>query len=162
MKKIFLLIAPFLFFAGCAVSADSIKNKQFTSQQINLIMSDSSDSVMRVLSVYNRQDSIMLRTKCEDVIPDSTDPVLKQIINRMYATVNDSATAGVGIAASQVGILKNIIWVQRYDKPGEPFEVYLNPKITKYSNQKLKWVEGCLFSPGNEGYNQNTLIHYIA
>jgi len=28
------------------------------------------------------------------------------------------------------------------------FEVYFNPKITKYSEQKLKWVEGCLSVPG--------------
>jgi peptide deformylase len=148
MKKIFILFVPLLFLAGCAVSADIGKNNQFTSEQSRLVMSGSPGTPMRVLSIYNKQDSLLLRTKCEDVIPDTTDPVLQNLINRMYATVNDSMTAGVGIAAPQVGILKNIIWVQRYDKPGEPFEVYLNPEIKKYSDQKLKWVEGCLSIPG--------------
>lgn len=151
MKKIlilFLLFTSFILFKGCSASADISKLSQFSAQQTNLIISGSSDTPMRVLSIYNKLDSLLLRTKCEDVIPDTTDPILKNLINRMYATVNDSMTAGVGIAAPQVGILKNIIWVQRYDKQGEPFEVYLNPKIKKYSDQKLKWVEGCLSIPG--------------
>jgi peptide deformylase len=66
----------------------------------------------------------------------------------MYATVNDRITKGVGIAAPQVGILKNIIWVQRYDKPNAPFEVYLNPKIIQYTIKKINWLEGCLSIPG--------------
>ncbi|MCL4118061.1 UNVERIFIED_CONTAM: hypothetical protein GTU68_038555 [Idotea baltica] len=54
---------------------------------------------------------------------------------------------GVGIAAPQVGVLKNIIWVQRFDKDNFPFEVYLNPKITTYSNEKQTVKEGCLSIP---------------
>ncbi|SFZ90997.1 peptide deformylase [Flaviramulus basaltis] len=54
---------------------------------------------------------------------------------------------GVGIAAPQVGVLKSIIWVQRFDKETFPFEVYLNPKITQYSNKKQTVREGCLSIP---------------
>ncbi len=54
---------------------------------------------------------------------------------------------GVGIAAPQVGILKNIIWVQRFDKSGMPFEVYLNPVIANYSDEKQVELEGCLSIP---------------
>jgi len=54
---------------------------------------------------------------------------------------------GVGIAAPQVGILKQIIWVQRFDKEGFPFEVYLNPKIINYSAEKQDCKEGCLSIP---------------
>jgi len=54
---------------------------------------------------------------------------------------------GVGIAAPQVGILKNIIWVQRFDKVNFPFEVYLNPKIVSYSEEKQTLNEGCLSIP---------------
>lgn len=54
---------------------------------------------------------------------------------------------GVGIAAPQVGVLKNIIWVQRFDKEAFPFEVYLNPKITAYSSKKQTVKEGCLSIP---------------
>ena len=54
---------------------------------------------------------------------------------------------GVGIAAPQVGVLKNIIWVQRFDKTDFPFEIYLNPKITSYSEKKQTVTEGCLSIP---------------
>ena len=54
---------------------------------------------------------------------------------------------GVGIAAPQVGILKNIIWVQRFDKEDAPFEVYLNPRILKYSEKTQTVREGCLSIP---------------
>ena len=54
---------------------------------------------------------------------------------------------GVGIAAPQVGVLKNIIWVQRFDKLNYPFEVYINPTITYYSEEKQPCREGCLSIP---------------
>ena len=41
-------------------------------------------------------------------------------------------------------MLKKIIWVQRFDKEGFPFEVYLNPKIVKYTDKKQDCMEGCL------------------
>jgi len=66
----------------------------------------------------------------------------------MLATVNDPGNPGVGIAAPQVGISKQLIAVQRFDKDGEPFEFYVNPVIEKYSpTQKWGW-EGCLSVPG--------------
>jgi peptide deformylase len=147
MKYLFILFT-LLFITGCAGIQKITKDRQFSSGQSELIMSAGSTTSMRVLSIFNKRDSIMLRTKCEDVVPDSADAVLQNLIKRMYTTVNDSLTKGVGIAAPQVGILKNIIWVQRYDKPSNPFEVYLNPKIIQYTKKKLNWVEGCLSVPG--------------
>lgn len=148
MKHLFILSITLLFIAGCAGSKQINREGQFTSVQAELVMSANTSTPMRVLSVYNKQDSLLLRTKCENVTPDSNDIILNNLIRRMYTTVNDSLTAGVGIAAPQVGILKNIIWVQRYDKTGYPFEVYLNPKIKQYTKKKLNWVEGCLSVPG--------------
>ena len=147
MKYLFILFT-ILFIAGCAGTKQITKEGQFSSEQAALIMSADSTTPMRVLSVYNRKDSLSLRTQCKDIVPDSNDAILQKLIKRMYTTVNDSLTKGVGIAATQVGILKNIIWVQRYDKPGNPFEVYLNPKIMQYTKKKLSWVEGCLSVPG--------------
>ncbi|MCK9211494.1 MAG: peptide deformylase [Candidatus Latescibacterota bacterium] len=148
MKHLFILSITLLFIAGCAGTKQINKEGQFTSAQTELIMTADSSAPMRVLSVYNKQDSLLLRSKSVDVIPDSNDIILNNLIRRMYTTVNDSLTEGVGIAAPQVGILKNIIWVQRYDKTGYPFEVYLNPKIKQYTKKKLNWVEGCLSVPG--------------
>ena len=54
----------------------------------------------------------------------------------------------MGIAAPQVGISKQLIAVQRFDKDGNPFEFYVNPTIENYS-QDMKWGwEGCLSVPG--------------
>ena len=53
------------------------------------------------------------------------------------------------------GILKNIIWVQRFDKEKFPFEVYLNPKILQYSKKKQPCPEGCLSIPDKRGTTQN-------
>lgn len=64
--------------------------------------------------------------------------------NRMLKSVLDSNHRGVGIAAPQVGINRNLIWVQRFDKPGQPFEFFINPKITWHSALLIKGPEGDL------------------
>ena len=51
----------------------------------------------------------------------------------------------------QVGILRRMIAVQRFDKPGEPFEFYLNPEIVESSAETAPGREGCLSIPGLAG-----------
>lgn len=68
----------------------------------------------------------------------------------MFATVRDPNHPGVGIAAPQIGINKNLIWVQRFDKPDQPFEFYVNPKILWRSKLKRKGAEGCLSIPNRK------------
>lgn len=125
------------------------KNKQqnFTPSEIELILADSANKPMRVLQITNAKDSIILRSKSKIVIVNSDDTVLQHFIKRLYSTVTTPPTQGVGIAAPQVGILRNIIWVQRFDKEGNPFEVYFNPRIDKYSELKQTVLEGCLSVP---------------
>lgn len=152
IRKIYYTVFVIFLFYGCSGFDSSHKlstrSKNFSKEEISLIFSGESNQSMRVLSIYNQSDSILLRTKCADVIVDSEDKTLMHLVDRMYATVTDSLNDGVGIAAPQIGILKNIIWVQRYDKDGNPFEVYFNPKIKKYTKRKLNWLEGCLSIPG--------------
>lgn len=119
----------------------------FTAAQRSMIMDASGDVPMRVYKIDNYSDSILLRTPSARVEPDLSDAVLSRFIDRLYATVRDSMSMGVGIAAPQVGILKRVIWVQRFDKEGYPFEVYLNPTITEYSDKTQQCREGCLSIP---------------
>ncbi|WP_318542903.1 peptide deformylase [Marixanthotalea marina] len=121
--------------------------KSFSAEQINLITSADSLTLMRVFKITNKQDSILLRSKSQYIKPDINNVALKTFVKRLYKTVTDSVSLGVGIAAPQVGILKNIIWVQRFDKEDFPFEVYLNPKIIEYSEEKQVQREGCLSIP---------------
>ena len=130
-----------------SISSLSKSNLNFNKEEIELVMAADSSSAMRVWKIDNFSDSLLLRQNCSDVIFSSSDLVLESFINRLYKTVIDSVNQGVGIAAPQVGILKNIIWVQRFDKLNYPFEVYINPTITYYSEEKQPCREGCLSIP---------------
>jgi peptide deformylase len=138
-----------LLLPACATkkSIQVESNANFNQQQLSMILNDGNDKPMRVFKINNEQDSLLLRQKSVDVVITKGDTLLKHFTNRLYATVRDSISLGVGIAAPQVGILKNIIWVQRFDKEEFPFEVYLNPKIVQYSQKKQTRAEGCLSIP---------------
>ncbi|MCF7559080.1 peptide deformylase [Sabulilitoribacter multivorans] len=146
MKNCFFTVLIALLVLGCS-GAKNVSKPSFSSEEIKLIMNADSLKPMRVYKITNKQDSLLLRTKSTYIKPDPNNPILQNFVKRLYATVTDSASLGLGIAAPQVGILKNIIWVQRLDKENLPFEVYLNPQITKYSDEKQTNKEGCLSIP---------------
>ena len=82
----------------------------------------------------------------------------------MLHTVQHPDVGGVGIAAPQIGINKRIVGVQRFDKKGEPFEIYPNIHIDNYSGSKKTGREGCLSVPnkyGNVERNDTITICYI-
>ena len=146
MGKQLILVFGLVLVFGCS-SSKNITKKSFSEEEIKLIMNADSLKPMRVYKITNEKDSLLLRMKSSYIKPDANNPILQNFIKRLYATVRDSTSLGVGIAAPQVGILKNIIWVQRFDKDNFPFEVYLNPKIISYSEQKQTMREGCLSIP---------------
>ena len=142
MKTLKIISAFFLI-----ISLNScVGTKKFTSNQKKMIKGEAT-TPMRVYLITNKQDSLLLRTKSAYIKPNPKNKVLQQFSKRLIATVTDPKSLGVGIAAPQVGILKNIICVQRLDKKNTPFEIYINPKITKYSTKKRKCPEGCLSIP---------------
>lgn len=146
MGKIITLFIGCLLIIGCS-SSKNIAKKSFSIEEAKLIMNADSLKPMRVYKINNEVDSLLLRTKSSYIRPNPKDPILQKFVKRLYATVRDSMSLGVGIAAPQVGILKNIIWVQRFDKENYPFEVYLNPKIINYSKDTQSVREGCLSIP---------------
>ena len=131
---------------GCSSTKNAVR-KSFSEKEAKFIMNADSLNPMRVYKINSKKDSLLLRTKSSYIKPNPKDPILRNFVKRLYATVRDSMSMGVGIAAPQVGILKNIIWVQRFDKENFPFEVYLNPKIVSYSEEKQTLNEGCLSIP---------------
>ena len=146
MKNNFLIAFYILLFIGCSTTKGVLKDN-FSKSEIKLISKDAISKPMRIYKITNKKDSILLRTKSTYIKPNPNNPILQTLVKRLYATVRDSMSLGVGIAAPQVGILKNIIWVQRFDKENFPFEVYLNPKIISYSDKKQSIREGCLSIP---------------
>ena len=153
MKQIYFLTAigiAMVFGSSCAtknLTNSEARAGAFTDGQTEMILAGSRDEPMRVYLITNHTDSLLLRTPSTDVTVVPGDPLLSHFTNRLYSTVRDSMSLGVGIAAPQVGILKNIIWVQRFDKEEFPFEVHLNPKIVQYSTKKFPCKEGCLSIP---------------
>ena len=144
-NQLFLIIGLFLIL-GCS-STKNLKDNSFSKSQVELISKADSLTPMRVYKINNKKDSLLLRSESQYIKPDPNNIVLNTFVKRLYTTVRDSMSMGVGIAAPQVGILKNIIWVQRFDKAEFPFEVYLNPKIIIYSEEKQTVKEGCLSIP---------------
>ena len=147
MRQLIILSSLIIALASCSVTKNMPTNSTFTKEETQLILSGKASDTMRVLLITNPADSILLRTKSQPVVFNAKDKMLKHFTDRLLTTVQDSATMGIGIAAPQVGVLKDIIWVQRLDKEAEPFEVYINPKILKYTDLKQDVPEGCLSIP---------------
>lgn len=108
--------------------------------------------VMRVLTVDEPNDEIALRSHSLPISGNEmNDDVFESLCRKMVLTVTDPEYDGVGIAAPQVGILRRIVAVQRFDKEGEPFEVYPNIEIISFNGDMEPGSEGCLSVPGRRG-----------
>lgn len=122
----------------------------WTASEKALLNGDS--DVMRVLSVDNPADSAVLYTVCTELPAEAlATPEFEQLSRKLLATVVSPDQEGVGIAAPQVGISRRVIAVQRFDKPGEPFEVYPNIKVIALRGEREYGAEGCLSVPGRRG-----------
>lgn len=133
-------------------------NRGFTKQELSLI--HEADSIMRVLTVDNPEDSVVLRAKSSDLSAEALrSDDFKRLAELMLATVTHPSQNGVGIAAPQVGINRRVVAVQRFDKEevlpdgseGCPFEVYPNIRIVSMSESLEPGPEGCLSVPDRRG-----------
>ena len=120
--------------------------------------------MMRVCTIDNRADSLLLRTSSKPISKEAYEKTdFKVLLERMLLTVKNPVNEGVGIAAPQVGILRRVIAVQRFDKDGEPFDFFINPEIIRHSEIKEENDEGCLSIPdvtGRVSRSQNILLRY--
>jgi peptide deformylase len=124
----------------------------FKRKEIALIKSKDSGSVLSLLTINDKNDSLFLRQKARKISKvDVVSPYMEQLKSRMLKTVTDTLNPGVGIAAPQVGIGIQLVCIQRIDKKGEPFEVFFNPKIEQFGDSINSGLEGCLSVPGYRG-----------
>ena len=106
------------------------------------------ENTMRVLTLDSKEDSTFLRQTSTELTEDALkSEEYGMLASKMIATVTDPSQDGVGIAGPQVGILRRVVAVQRFDKDGEPFEVYPNIRITALRGEKQPGWEGCLSVP---------------
>ena len=122
--------------------------RKFTSKELSLI--NSTDSIMRVLTIEDSLDNTVLRAPSMDL---SAGALLSEDFEKLSAlmvtTVTHPSQDGVGIAGPQVGLNRRVIAVQRFDKEDEdcPFEVYANIRIVEKSEAMKPGPEGCLSVP---------------
>ena len=88
----------------------------------------------------------ILRKKVDEI--NEVDLNTVELIKNMFETMNNAS--GIGLAANQVGANKKIFIVdiakvEDYEEL-KPI-VFINPKITKYSEEKTVFEEGCLSIP---------------
>lgn len=146
MKPFLCLFLAFIPFLCTAQRAKKLKKKE-----IALIEAGLPTDTLRVLKITNKEDSVFLRKKCRDVKFDKNEGNLIYFSKRLKATMIHPVNMGVGIAAPQVGLQRNIICVQRFDKEDTPLGIYLNPKIISCSDSTQIGKEGCLSIPNKTG-----------
>lgn len=131
MKKLTFLV---LICFGIHLSAQKFSKEEKELVETNPI------EMMRVFNRNNPSDSVVLKSFSISVKPKHK--LTKLLAERMLLSVKHEG--GVGIAAPQVGINRRMVWVQRFDKPERPFELFINPEILWASDLMQKGPEGDL------------------
>ncbi len=97
---------------------------------------------MALRQIRTQGDDILTK-ECRKV--EKMTPKIRELIDDMFDTMYDAY--GVGLAAPQVGILKQIVVI---DTTGEDPIVLINPEIIETSGSQTG-DEGCLSVPGMAG-----------
>ena len=170
MKNLLIILICFTFYA-----CNDSSSLYFMQQEKDLINNGNNDETMRVVLITNIEDSVFLRQKSKNISID--DKNLPKLIKRMRATMD--VEGGVGIAAVQVGIQRNVILIKRFDKSGHVekdisgkstsssdnhVDVFINPKVISYSIEKQIFIgDGCLSIPqywGNTERHTSVEVEY--
>ena len=143
---IFLIVVGIVLMAMVSRFRSEDEVAGFTKDELEIL--DKADSIMRVLTIENPSDLAVLRAPSRDF---SSEALLSKEFDRladlMIATVTHPSQDGVGIAGPQVDLNRRVVAVQRFDKEGEPFEIYPNISIVWKSDSLEFGPEGCLSVP---------------
>ena len=160
-----ILTALALLCAFTALASCAREGAEPWTEEERLLVAEG-EGVMRVLTVEDTLDLAVLRAPSIDLpVKEIGSATFATLAARMLATVTCPEQDGVGIAAPQVGLNRRVIAVQRFDKPGEPFEVYPNIRITATHGPEELGAEGCLSVPGRRGNvmrSRNVDIAYVS
>jgi peptide deformylase len=90
----------------------------------------------------------VLRRVAKRVSPkEIADPLFQQLVDDMFVTMYEAP--GVGLAAPQIGVSKQLFVIDVKDEEHEPAAV-INPKIES-TDEEVELTEGCLSVPGYVG-----------
>lgn len=133
MKNITILIALLGFVMA--------KTQNFTPQELQLIEAGTANSPLMIYQTNQPHQHDVLLAQSTDI--DPRDKKLPLLIDRMKVALANTG-GGVGIAGPQVGVNRNVILVQRFDKENQPVEYFINPKIIWKSELQSLGPEGDL------------------
>ncbi|MDR0370321.1 MAG: peptide deformylase [Prevotellaceae bacterium] len=144
-----LFLKPIILFIFL-VSMVACKQALFTGAERDLIHNGGEEAPFDVLTILNDEDVEKLRNVSEDIPLQFDDTTLQLLLKKLSITLK--AANGVGIAAPQVGINKNIFLFIRLDLPDEPVITVINPKIVRHPIETVCFEgDGCLSIPGFSG-----------
>jgi peptide deformylase len=144
MKKLVLSVVFSTLLLACG------SRSAFTVAEREIILAAPDSVPFRVLQITGYNDSITLRAICTDLQNYEKDTVFQHFIKRLECTLH--AAGGVGIAASQVGICRNVFLFMHLDLPNEPITLAVNPKITATPDTMVCFErDGCLSIPNFSG-----------
>lgn len=129
------LLPLMLLFSSCS------NNQSLTPREKAIIATEG--NILKCYTIDNQEDSLLLRSTSTNLTPaDIKSPEYALLAQKMLATLDYEQ--GVGIAGAQVGILRKVAAVQRFDKEGEPVEVYANLDYEPQGDELQTGPEGCL------------------
>lgn len=114
----------FLLFS-LLISLNIAFGQKFSKEELSIIRQGKTTTALPIYQTdVEAEHKSLLKSSTDIQVFDKNTEIL---INRMKLSL--LASGGVGIAAPQVGVNRNAIWVQRFDKRNSPFEYFINPKI---------------------------------
>lgn len=99
---------------------------------------------MAIRTIRTEGDAVLRKT-CREVT--EMTPKLSELIEDMIDTMYEAN--GVGLAAPQVGVLRNIVVIDVNEEEPDPI-VLVNPQILETAGEQTG-DEGCLSVPGKSG-----------
>ena len=98
---------------------------------------------MALLEILTAPDPV-LKQKAEPV--DEVNDEIRTLLDDMLETMYDAP--GIGLAAPQIGVLKNVIVVDVHEEGEDPKPLKMvNPEVTWSSEDMGTYEEGCLSVP---------------
>lgn len=132
------------------LSVTACQTTHLTSEEKKLIGSTNSKTPFRVLLTTDTQDSLILRKKSVDLDFENDREAILLLIERLKATLEEEQ--GVGIAAPQVGISRNLFLFIRIDRTEFEVAVAINPRIVNHPSETICFeMDGCLSVPDQNG-----------
>lgn len=112
---------------------------------------------MAVRRILRLGDPLLRRKSSPVPITEIRSKEIKNLVRDLYDSMKVSA--GIGLAAPQIGVLKRVVVVgfdrsERYPELARGIEqrVLINPEVEILAGQTEGFWEGCLSIPGMRGY----------